>query len=156
MVLWLLGSLKDRSLAEVGFAAPFMLAGWVLLLSSGRALDALTLGEDTGKSLGLNLAWLRARVIGGVTLAVGSAVAVSGSIGFVGLVVPHLLRPWVGYQPGLLLGPSALGGAALVLLADLCIRWLSGSTELMLGVVTALIGAPFFFYLVLVMRRTVQ
>ena len=156
MVMWLLGSLKDRSFDDVSFAAPFTVLGWFLLLSVGRSLDALSLGEDTGRSLGVSLTWLRARVIGGVTLAVGSAVAVSGTIGFVGLVVPHLIRPFVGYQPGQLLLPSALAGAVLLLAADIAVRLVSGESELMLGVVTSLIGAPFFLHLILKTRRTLR
>ena len=119
-----------------------------MLLSSGRALDALTLGEDTATSLGIALPAARALVIVGTALCVGSAVAVSGVIGFVGLVVPHLLRPFVGHQPRRLLLVSALGGAVLVLAADIIVRILPTTPELKLGVVTALIGAPFFLSLI--------
>lgn len=152
MVLWLLGSLKDRSFSDVNVAAPFMVAGWALLLTVGRSLDALALGEDTGRSLGVSLPWLRARIIGGITLAVGAAVAVSGTIGFVGLVVPHMLRPILGHQPGHLLLPSALAGGVLLSAADLVVRVFPSERELMLGVVTALVGAPFFLYLILKTR----
>jgi len=96
MVFWLLGSVKDRSFNEVAFSAPFALFGALLILSAARSLDALTLGEETASSLGFNLATVRLRIIAGTTLAVGSAVSVAGSIGFVGLVVPHLLRPLMG------------------------------------------------------------
>lgn len=99
-----------------------MLVGWGLLLSTAPALDALTLGEDTAASLGFDLRWLRLRLIGGTALAVGSAVAVSGAIGFVGLVVPHLLAPLVGNRPGRLLLASGFSGAILVLLADSALR----------------------------------
>jgi iron complex transport system permease protein len=92
----------------------------------------------------------------GIALAVGAAVSVSGAIGFVGLVVPHLLRPFVGYQPGRLLLPSAVGGAVLVLAADLVVRLVSTGIELKLGVVTALVGAPFFLSLVLSTRRAMR
>lgn len=153
VVFWLLGSLADRSLAQVALVAPFILAGGALLLSAGRGLEALTLGEDTARTLGVNLPALRWRVVGGTALAVGAAVAVSGAIGFVGLIVPHLLRPLVGYRPGRLLLPSALGGAALLLAADIGVRWLAHGQELKLGVVTALLGAPFFLALVLGSRR---
>ena len=108
MVLWLSGSLRDRSMDDLGLAAPCMVLGWLLLLSAGRALDALTLGEETARSLGVRLGLVRASIIAGTALAVGASVAVAGVIGFVGLVVPHLLRPWVGYRPGALLTPSAL------------------------------------------------
>jgi iron complex transport system permease protein len=153
IVFWLMGSLADRSMAHVLLVLPLMLAGWALMLSTAPALDALTLGEDTAASLGFDLAWLRARLIGGTALAVGSAVAVTGAIGFVGLVVPHLLRPLVGNRPGRLLLVSGFGGAILVLLADTALRLAPIRPELKLGVVTALIGAPFLFSLVNRMRR---
>jgi iron complex transport system permease protein len=153
---WLLGSLADRSLTHVYLSLPLMAIGWILLLTMGRALDALTLGEDTARSLGFNLGWVQAQVIIGTALAVGAAVAVSGVIGFVGLVVPHLLRPLVGYQPGRLLPISALGGALLTLAADIAVRYVMNGPELKLGVLTALIGAPFFLYLVLQTRKALR
>ncbi|MFP4615126.1 MAG: FecCD family ABC transporter permease [Thiohalorhabdus sp.] len=152
ILFWLLGSLADRGMDHVAWGLPFMAAGVALLLSAGRALDALSMGEETARSLGFNLNALRFRIITGATLAVGAGVAVSGSIGFVGLVVPHLLRPLVGYQPARLLPASALGGAILLLLADLGLRF-SPDLDLKLGVVTALVGAPFFLHLVLKTRR---
>ena len=156
IVFWLLGSLADRSLGQVALTAPFMLAGWMLLLPTGRGLEALALGEDTARSLGVNLERLRLQVIAGTALCVGASVAVCGAIGFVGLVVPHLLRPLVGHNPGRLLTASALGGAVLTLAADIVVRILpTGGQELKLGVVTALIGAPFFLALVLRSRREV-
>jgi len=156
ILFWLLGSLSDRSLDHVWLALPLTLIGWALLFSSGRLLDALTLGEDVARSLGFNLARARLRVVLGAAACVGAAVAVSGAIGFVGLVVPHLLRPLVGYQPGRLLLVSALGGACLLLAADIGVRLVPLDVELKLGVVTALIGAPFFFSLVLALRRSVS
>jgi len=149
IVVWLLGSLADRSFEHVWLAAPFVGAGLALLATTGRGLDALTLGEDVAASLGFDIGRLRARIILGSALAVGAAVAVSGIVGFVGLVVPHLLRPLVGYQPRLLLPASALGGALLTLAADVAVRVLTPTGELKLGVVTALLGAPFFLHLVL-------
>jgi iron complex transport system permease protein len=153
---WLLGSLTNRSFEHVLLVLPFTAAGWLLLLRTAPALDALTLGEDTAASLGVNLPRLRSAVIAGSALAVGASVAVTGVIGFVGLVVPHLLRPLVGYRPGALLGASALGGAALTLLADLGTRIPTPSGELKLGVVTALVGAPFFLHLVVRSRVAAQ
>lgn len=153
IVFWLMGSLADRSMSHVWLALPLMLLGWALMASTAPALDALSLGEETAASLGFDLGWLRARLIGGTALAVGSAVAVTGAIGFVGLVVPHLLRPLVGHRPGRLLIASGLGGAILVLAADLGVRLLPVRPELKLGVVTALIGAPFLFALVQRLRR---
>ena len=153
---WLLGSLADRSFDHVMWAAPLIVVGWGLMAGQGRALDALSFGEETAASLGVNVAALRARVIAGIALSVGAAVSVSGVVGFVGLVVPHLLRPVVGHQPSRLLLPSALGGAALTLAADSAVRlWWSGP-ELRLGVVTTLVGAPFFFALLLRTRRALM
>ncbi|MDX6749824.1 iron ABC transporter permease [Geminicoccaceae bacterium 1502E] len=152
IVFWLMGSLADRSLGMVALAAPPMLLGWLLLARAGPALDALSLGEDTARSLGFDLGRVRLRIIMATALAVGAAVAVAGVIGFVGLVVPHLLRPLVGHRPGRLLLPSALGGAVLVLAADIAIRLLATGPELKLGVLTALLGAPFFLWLVVRLR----
>jgi len=129
--------------------APFMLLSLLLLISARRYFDALALGEDTAHSLGFGSARLPWQVMSGVAIGVGAAVAISGSIAFVGLVVPHLLRPLVSQQPGRLLFPSMFGGALLVLLADALVQSLSNATELKLGVVTALLGAPFFLLLVM-------
>jgi len=152
IVYWLLGSLADRSLPYLWLVLPLMVIGWALLLVSGPALDGLTLGEDTAKSLGFNLARLRLQLIAGTALAVGSAVAVTGAISFVGLVVPHLLRPLVAHRPGRLLLVSGLGGASLTLAADIIVRVLPVRPELKLGVVTAIIGAPFLLSLIYRLR----
>lgn len=153
MLFWLLGSVRDRSSDDVLRALPFMVAGAVLLLAAGRGLDALTLGEETAASLGVRLGRLRAQVVAGTALAIGAAVSAAGSIGFVGLVVPHLLRPLCGQRPGRLLAPSALGGAILVTAADILVRLVPTRTELHLGVVTALVGAPFFLALLVSLGR---
>lgn len=155
IVFWMLGSLADRSMNHLLIALPFMAVGAVALLSVGRGLDALTLGEATARSMGFSVGWLAALVIGGTALAVGAAVAVAGSIGFIGLIVPHLLRPLAGHQPSRLLPLSALGGAALLLAADTAVRLVGTGAELKLGVVTALLGAPFFLVLVLRTRNRV-
>ncbi|MFG1418766.1 iron ABC transporter permease [Xanthobacter sp. V0B-10] len=147
IVFWLMGSLSDRSLQHVLLALPFILVGAALVLSTARGLDALTLGEETAESLGFSLPRLRLVAIAGTAGMVGASVAVSGAIGFVGLVVPHLLRPLVGHRPGRLLLASALAGAALTLGADILVRLIPTRPELKLGVVTALIGAPFFLLL---------
>lgn len=153
IVFWLLGSFADRSLADVGLILPFVAVGWALFAGAGRGLDALTLGEDTARTLGVGLTGLRWRIVIGTTLAVGAGTAVAGSIGFIGLVVPHLLRRLMGYRPGALLLVSALGGGALALAADIAVRLIETTPELRLGVLTALIGAPFFLWLVMRTRR---
>lgn len=150
---WMMGSLVDRNMHHVLLALPLMMIGCVLVLSCRRALDALSLGEETAQTLGVDVRRTTLKLIIGVALAVGSAVSVTGGIGFVGLVVPHIMRPLVGYQSGRLLTVSALGGAALLLAADITVRLLPTNQELKLGVVTALIGAPFFLFLVLKTRR---
>ena len=148
ILFWLMGSVKDRSFYEVNLALPFILFGSAILMSTGRALDALSLGEEGAQSLGVNLRRLRILAIVGTSAAVGAGVAVAGTIGFVGLVVPHLLRPVTGHMPSRLLLPSAMAGACLLMAADIGVRLLANSgPELHLGVVTSLIGAPFFFYL---------
>jgi iron complex transport system permease protein len=156
IVFWLLGSVTDRSLDHLMLAAPFILAGWVALFLSAPSLDALSLGEEAAASLGVDLARTRWLVIGGAALGVGAGTAVTGGIGFVGLVVPHLLRQAVGYSPSRLLLASALGGAALLLAADILVRLVMVNAELKLGVVTALIGAPFFLWLILNTRTELQ
>ena len=155
IVNWLMGSLADRSVDEVKLAAPFILAGLGLLLFTGRALDALTLGEAGARSLGVNMTATRWLLAIGVALSAGASVAVTGVIGFVGLIVPHLLRPVVGARPGALLIPSALGGAALVLAADIAVRMTPAAGEVKLGVAMAALGGPFFFALLLSMRRRI-
>ena len=156
IVYWLLGSLADRSMNYVALVVPLMIVGWGLIAWTGPALDGLTLGEDTAASMGFNLGRLRLQLIVGTALCVGSAVAVTGAIAFVGLVVPHLLRPWVRYQPGKLLVISGLGGAALTLLADILVRSLPIRPELKLGVVLAMIGAPFLLALIWRLRSEAQ
>ncbi|MGI9304611.1 MAG: FecCD family ABC transporter permease [Gammaproteobacteria bacterium] len=156
MVLWLLGSLSNRSFSDIALAAPFMIAGWALLLTVGRGVRALSLGEETAQTLGIDLRWLRLRVIAGTALVVGASVATCGSIGFIGLVVPHMVRPFAGYDPGRILLPSALGGGLLLVLADIVTRSAPLGQELKLGVVTSLIGSPFFIYLVIRARRAMR
>lgn len=153
IVNWLMGALTDRSFDEVKIAAPGMIAGCLLLLMQGRTLDALTLGENGARSLGINLGRGRLLLALGAALAVGSAVAVAGVIGFVGLIVPHLLRPLVGAKPSALLLPSMLGGAALTLSADILVRLVPAATEVKLGVAMAVVGGPFFLALLISMRR---
>lgn len=150
---WLMGSLEDRSFAHVWLALPCIAIGSALLLWNGRALDALTLGEDAAQTLGVDLRALRLRILLGIAIGVGGAVAVSGAIGFVGLVVPHLLRPFSDRSPSALLLPSAIGGAALLSAADIAVRLIPADTELRLGVLTALLGVPVFLYHLVRERR---
>lgn len=156
IVFWLLGSLADRSFVHVAIALPFVAAGTWAMLGLGRGLDALTLGEDAAASLGVALPRLRLRLVLGVAAAVGASTAVAGSIGFVGLVVPHLLRPLTGARPSVLLPASALGGAAMVLAADIAVRLVLPERPLQLGVLTALVGAPLFLHLVYRTRREIR
>ncbi len=153
IMFWMLGSLTDRSMTHVWLAAPFMLIGWVMLFSLGRSLDALTLGADTASSMGVDMRRVQFLAVFGTAAAVGSATAVSGAIGFVGLVVPHLLRPLVGGRPSRLLPASGLGGACVILAADVLVRVVAPDRDLKLGVLTAIVGAPFFLWLVFVERR---
>ena len=153
IVFWMLGSLSDRSLLHVWLAAPFILIGLVVLTRTGSDLDALSLGEDAAVNLGANLHRLRIIVIIGSALAVGAATSVAGAIGFVGLIVPHILRPFIGHLPSRLLLASAFAGAALVLAADVILRMLPTTVDIRLGVATAIIGAPFFLWLVIKSRR---
>lgn len=156
ILFWLLGSVANRSFREVQIALPFMLLGWAMMLYCGRFLNALTLGEETAKSLGFDVVRLRLLLILGVAASVGAAVSVAGNIGFIGLVVPHLVRPFVAYEPRRLLLASALVGAILLLLADVAVQSLSATTEMKLGVITSLVGAPFFLLLILKSRNTLQ
>jgi len=151
VLFWLMGSVSDRGLEHILLAAPFMIIGLAAIFATARGLDALTLGEDVAQSLGVHMKRLRYAVIGGTGLAVGAGVAVTGVIGFVGLIVPHLVRPFVGHVPSKTLLPSGLAGAAMLTLSDLLVRLLPGQ-ELKLGVVTALIGGPFFLMLILKRR----
>jgi len=141
---WIMGALTDRGWDDVTLALPPMVVGAVLLMLTGRSLDALSLGETAARSLGIRMGRVRLLVVLGTGLVVGAGVAVTGVIGFVGLVVPHLLRPIFGHRPSALLLPSALGGAALVLAADSLVRLAPGAGEVRLGVAMAMIGAPFF------------
>ena len=150
---WLLGSLEDRSFEHVALALPCVAVGLLLLAGQGRALDALTLGEDGAAALGMNLRAVRVRLLLGTAIGVGGAVAVSGAIGFVGLIVPHLVRPLTDRSPSAILWPSALAGAALLTLADVAVRVIPASNELKLGVVTAFLGVPVFLVHLMRERR---
>lgn len=153
IVMWLNGALTDRSWREVWIAAPLILAGIGLLALAARSLDALTLGEAAARSMGVQPGVLLALLVSGVGLTVGASVAVAGIIGFVGLIVPHLVRPLTDRLPSSLILPSALAGACLVLAADSLVRIVPTVTELRLGIALSLLGAPFFLWLLLKMRK---
>jgi iron complex transport system permease protein len=151
ITFWLMGGLEDRSLVHLALAAPPVAVGCALLLGLGRRLDALALGEEVAASLGVPVARTLRLAAAGVALAVGAGTAVAGGIGFVGLVVPNLLRARIGERPGALLPASLFAGAALLLAADIVARaaplLLPLAEEPRLGVLTALIGAPFLVHL---------
>ncbi len=153
---WLMGSFADRTLWHVWVALPAMMMGMALVMMQRHSLSALALGEEVASSLGISLARARLHLEVGVALMVGAAVSVSGIIGFVGLMVPHLVRPLVQHDPVRLLIPSALGGAVLLLLADISVRLIpTNSQEINIGVITAMLGAPFFLMLILRLKRSV-
>ena len=153
IVTWLLGALTDRSWDDVKVAAPLVAVGAALLFATGRSLDALTLGEQAARSMGVDPARLQGLVIAGVALTVGASVATAGQIGFVGLIVPHMVRPFAGHRPSAILLPSALGGALLLTLADALVRIVPTVSELRLGIAMSMLGGPFFLYLLIAMRR---
>lgn len=153
IMAWLLGSIENRSIDHVWIALPCILIGGGLLLCDARALDALSLGEDGARSLGIDLKRVRLRLLAGLAIGVGGAVAVSGSIGFIGLIVPHIVRPLTDRRPSSLLWPSLLGGAVLLSGADVLVRLVPTTNELKLGVVTAFLGVPVFLFHLLRERR---
>ena len=155
IMFWLMGSVANRAMSHVWLALPIMALGWILLAGLGRGLDALTLGEDAAEALGISLSRLRLQLLLGTAAAVGAATAVAGAVGFVGLVVPHILRRFAHGRPSTLLWASALGGAAMVLAADLTTRLILPERDLKLGVVMALIGAPLFLHLIYKTRREI-
>lgn len=148
LVFWLLGSVSERSLKHLSFLLPALLLGGILIWRQRNLLVALSLGEQVAQSMGLAFAHGSRLIVLGTALLVGSSVAIAGNIGFVGLLVPHLIRPLVGHRPDRLLLPSALFGATLVLLADICVRLLPPGREIKLGVLTSLLGTPLFIWLI--------
>lgn len=154
IMTWLMGSLADRTWIHVWLVTPFLIVGAVLLFLTTRALDALSLGEVQAQSLGVNLRTLYLLSVFGTAFAVGASTAVTGAIGFVGLIAPHLVRPFVGHQPSRVLVPAALTGALLLLSADVATRMIRFGPEMKLGVFTSLLGTPFFFWLVVRLRKT--
>ena len=153
MIMWMLGSLENRTTADLFLALPFILLGWIMMINVGQGLNALSVGEDTARSMGINLSMLKFRVVIGSAISIGAAVSVCGSIGFVGLVVPHMVRRLVTKEPGDILIPSALMGGLLLTLADMLTRLPTPGATLQLGVVTSLIGAPTFLYIIYKTRK---
>lgn len=152
IVFWLMGSFEDRSFQHVILSAPFMLAGIALIFHCRKRYDTLALGDDVALTLGVNVANLVRLTSAGVSLAVGASVAVCGAIGFAGFIAPHLVRPFLPAAPSETLLPSALAGLCLILTADIAVRLIPSITEIRIGVVTALIGAPLFIFVLL--RKT--
>jgi iron complex transport system permease protein len=153
IVTWLMGALTDRSWDDVALALPLIGGGMAILAFTGRTLDVLTLGESAARSMGVDPLRLQLLVVIGVALCVGASVATAGVIGFVGLIVPHLVRPFVGNRPSAVLLPSALAGALLLLVADSLVRVMPTVSELRLGIAMSMLGGPFFLILLLRMRR---
>lgn len=153
MVLWLMGSLSNRSMADVALVLPFLMIGGGMLWRQGKYLRYMTLGDEVAVTMGVPIARTRMIIIIATALMVAASVSVSGAIGFVGLVVPHMIRPFVAHDPARLIVPSAIGGAILLLWADILVRLLPGGQELQIGVVTALVGGPFFLWIVIESRR---
>jgi len=156
MVLWMMGSLENRTFDDLFLAGPFIIAGWLMMIGVGQGLNALSLGEEAASTLGVDVGKLRWRVVLGTAFAVGATVSVCGAVGFVGLVVPHIVRAFVGYEPRRILLPSALCGAAVMVLADILTRLPIGHGQLRLGVVMAVIGAPVFLYIIFKTRESMR
>lgn len=153
IITWLMGALTDRSWHDVLIALPLVIVGMALIMLKAADLDALSLGDLAARSMGVDMMWLQRVLIGGIALCVGGSVAVAGVIGFVGLMVPHMVRPLVGHRPSALMIPSALAGALLVVVADMAVRIAPVASEIRLGVMMSVLGAPFFLVLLLKMRR---
>ncbi|MEM1103178.1 MAG: iron ABC transporter permease [Pseudomonadota bacterium] len=155
MVNWMLGSVANRSNHEIGLALPFLIAGSAILFTTRRGLSALTLGEEGASGVGLNLRNQRIYTVVGAGLLTGASVALAGVIGFVGIVAPHLIRPFVGYDPARSLIPSALLAGLILVVADISVRLIPTAYELKLGVSAALVGAPVFVWIAM-QRRAVH
>jgi iron complex transport system permease protein len=155
IVNWLMGSVANRSWFDIWHMVPFFSIGFMCLFIATPALQALSLGEDVAASLGVNLRRTQLLLIVATAMIVGASVAIAGTIGFVGLVVPHMLRRFVRHNPSQLVLPSGLAGACLLMLADVALRCLPAGLPIQLGVLTALLGAPVFLYMVLKLEKGV-
>ena len=147
LVNWTLGSVANKSLSDLAIGAPFLVAGAIAMGAAGRGLSGLALGEEAAVGLGVDIGRTRLLTVVGAGLAVGGAVSIAGAVGFVGIVAPHLVRPYVNHHPTRLLAPAAFAGGAVLVAADIAIRLLPTANELKLGVVAALIGAPAFIWI---------
>ncbi|MDG1438804.1 MAG: iron ABC transporter permease, partial [Emcibacteraceae bacterium] len=156
MIMWMLGSLENRTTTDLMLSLPFIILGWLMMINVGQGLNALSVGEDTAQSMGINTSQLKLRIVVGSAISVGAAVAACGSIGFVGLVVPHMVRGLITNEPGGILLPSALMGGLLLTLADLLTRVPMPGATLQLGVVTSLVGAPAFLYIIYKTRKNMR
>ena len=145
---WLAGSVAGRDLDLLGQAAPYLVIGLIAAMALGRQITTLSLGDDIAKGLGQNTVWLKLLSAIVVVLLAGASVAVAGPIGFIGLVIPHAVRAFTGVDYRWVLPYSAITGAIFLLLADVAGRLVLRPTELPVGVMTALIGGPFFIWLV--------
>jgi len=154
MINWLLGSVANRSLNDILIVMPFMITGFIILFITRRGLSALTLGEEAASGIGLNLRHQRIAVVLGAGLTTGASVALAGAIGFIGIVAPHLVRPFVHYDPARSLIPSALLGGLILIIADIGVRLLPTMSELKLGVIASIIGAPAFIWIAAKRRLT--
>jgi iron complex transport system permease protein len=147
LVNWMMGSVANRSWADIMLAAPAWAIGTALVMMAAPGLRALSLGEETAASLGADIRRTRMLVIGGTSVLAGASVATAGAIGFVGIVAPHIVRPFVRHDPQKLLVPSALLAGVILLAADILVRILPVQQELKLGVAAALLGGPVFIWI---------
>jgi iron complex transport system permease protein len=151
---WILGRLGTTGWGDVRTLLPYALASWVVLFAYRRHLDVMAVGEEEASTLGIDPARVRLVVVAGATLGAAAAVAVSGLIAFVGIIVPHIVRLATGPSHRTLLPVALIGGAAFLMVADLAARTVQPGGELPIGVVTAFVGAPFFAF-ILATRREV-
>lgn len=149
ILFWLAGGLDSRSWEHVRLSAPLILGGLALIMVLGRDLNLLMLGDDDARSMGIRVGVIRPVLIAAASLVTGVAVAVSGTIAFVGLVVPHMLRLVVGPDHRVLIPASAIGGALFLVVADTLARTVIQPAEFRVGIITAFVGAPFFIFLLI-------
>ncbi len=154
LTFWLMGGLGGASWNTLMFALPFYVVGFTILFTLGRNLNVIALGESEAFCLGVSVERCKIKIVFAVSLLVGVSVSLAGGIGFIGLVTPHLLRLWVGSDHRWLLFSSSLAGAVLLLVADLVSRTIALPAEIPIGIITSLMGGPFFLWLLIRQRRT--